>query len=166
MRYELLLQAPELGAPYDAARVDSLLASRGAAAEAGGRLWKLKHGEVEVRPLVEAGRLIATELRAPMSASADLARELVLEGCVLAAEAGARLFDPQLGKVLAPADEGLVADQFLRTARYAGQYAGVPEAIDAGFAGPEPGRLKAGTKVLLGIAGFLAVLYLIGRLLG
>ncbi len=159
MRYELLLQA-EAGVPYDPSRVDAALATRGAVEKNGVRTWRLESVEVEVRPLVEGGRLIATELRLPLSAKLDGVRELVVEGCELAAEAGVKLFDPQLAKVLTPADEGLVSDQFLRNARWAGEYLGVSEAVDQSFAPVETG-LKPGTKVMLGVIGFIVVLYLL-----
>jgi hypothetical protein len=162
VRYELLLQSLEVGAPYDPAPVEALLAARGLTdAPGGGKVWRLKAGEIEVRQLVEGGKLLATELRAPLSDKLDLIRELVVEGAALAAEAKVRLFDPQISKTLTASDEGLVADQYLRTAKYAGEMLGVSEAVNASFSGPDAGTLKPGTKVLLGLGAFLLVLYLL-----
>lgn len=161
VRYELLLQPKEVGAPYDPAPVEALLTARGAKDQPdGSRLWRLKHGEVETRRLLENGVPIATELKVELSDKTELVRELVGEAVTLANEAGVRVVDPQLSKTLAATDDGLVADSYFRTARYAGEYLGVSSAVMASWGQAEPEGLKPGTKVLLGIAAFFVVLYL------
>ena len=153
------------GTPYDSARVDALLAERGAAARPDGvRIWRLKHGDVEVGELREAGQVVATELRVPLSDKMDLVREVVEEGATLAQAAEVRLVDPQLGRQLSANDSGAVADQFLRTARYAGEMMGVSEAVAASYA-PPPEGISAGAKVLMGIGAFLVGLYILVDLL-
>jgi len=120
------------GSPYDAARVDALLTERRASARPDGvRVWHLRNGDVEVGELREGGAVVATELRVPLSARPDLMREVVGEAAALATAAGARLVDPQLGRALAATDDGVVVEQYLRTARYAGEVAGVAEALSA-----------------------------------
>ncbi|MFZ5470837.1 MAG: hypothetical protein ACOZIN_15535 [Myxococcota bacterium] len=168
MKYELLFQSADAAVPFDSEPVDALLSARGVAERPDGvRIWKLENGEVEVRPLVEGGRRLGTELRLPLSHRLELVREVVVEGAALAAQAKVQLFDPQLCKGIGADDEGLVADQYLRTARYAGEYAGVSEAVDASFAGPLPGEMKPVTKLLLGGAAVLVLLYwLVVKLLG
>ncbi len=164
MRYELLIQSKEPGAPYDPAVVDRLLHERGATAlPDGSRNWRLKSGDVAVRTLIEGGKPIATELRVPLSDRLELIRELVVVGSELAAAADSRLVDPQLAKSVSLNDEGMVADQYLRTAQYAGRYAGVSEAIIASYGASDPEGLKPGTKVLLAIIAFLAGLYFISQ---
>ena len=167
VRYELLIQAPAADQPFDAERADATFAKRPFRQRPDGtRLWRLQHGEVEVCPLVEAGRRIGTELRAPLQSGLDLIRELVVEGAAVAQEAGGRLVDPQLGRWISAADEGAVADQYFQTARYAGEMAGVSEAVGVGMPEVQAG-LKPGTKVLLGLAALLALaLWLFDRLLG
>jgi hypothetical protein len=159
VRYDLLLQPKEAGVPYDPAPVETLLTARGAAPAKpdGARTWRLKHGDVEVRPLKENGVIIATELKVGLSDKTELIRELVLEGVTLASEAGVKLVDPSLSKTLTANDEGLVADQYFRTARYAGEYMGVSEAVIASYGAEDPG-MKAGTKVLLGIAAIIGAI--------
>jgi hypothetical protein len=153
------------GTPYDSARVDALLTERGAIARPDGmRVWRLKHGDVEVGVLREAGQVVATELRVPLSDKLDLIREAVEEGAALAQAAEVRLMDPQLGRPLGANDGAAVADHFLRTARYAGEMMGLSEAVAASYAAPAEG-MQAGTKVLLGIAALLIGLYFLMDLL-
>ena len=163
MRYELLVQPKEPKAPWDPANFDTLLREKGAFANPDGtRTWRLKGGDVEVRLLLEGGKPVATELRVELSDRLETIRELVVEGVALAAAADARLVDPQLSRTLTVNDEGLVADQYLITAQYAGRYAGVSTAVLAGYGSPEQDEgLKAGTKVLLAIIAFFGVLYLL-----
>ena len=146
---------------YDPSAVDAALAKRGAVAGADGAwTWTLKHGAVEVRPLREAGEVRATELRIPLSDKLDLVRELVVEASSVAEEARVKLYDPQLSRTIGPKDDGLVAEQYFATAKYAGEMVGLSEAVGASFAPPREG-LKPGTKVLIGIIGGLIALYLL-----
>jgi hypothetical protein len=164
VRYELLLQPVEIGAPYDPAGLETLLTARGAKEQPdGSRLWRLKHGDVEVRRLNENGRAVATELKVPLSDKTELIRELVVEAVQLAGEAGLKVVDPALSKTLTANDDGLVADQYFRTARYAGEYLGVSEAVLASYGAHEPEGLKPGTKVLLGLIAFFVLLYLVSE---
>lgn len=166
MRYELLLQSLEPGAPYDQGKVVDLLRQRGLVfAEDGSAPWKLKSGEVEVRPLKEGGQIIATELRVPLLDKTDLMRELLAAASTLAEEAKVRLFDPQLTRAVSEKEDGAVADQYFRTAKYAGEMMGVSEALGASFEPPSTG-LKPGTKILLAIIGFCIILFLIADHLG
>jgi hypothetical protein len=162
VRYELLLQPREVGTPYDPAPVETLLTARGAKDQPdGSKLWRLKHGEVEVRRVLENGVAVATELKIPLSEKTDLVRELVAEVVQLATEAGIRAVDPALSKTLLANDDGLVADSFFRTSRYAGEYLGVSSAVMASYGSAEPEGIKPGTKVLLGITVFFFVVWLI-----
>jgi hypothetical protein len=162
VRYDILLQAKEAGIPYDPAPVETLLTARGAQDRPdGSKLWRLKHGEVEVRRLLENGVPMATELKVELTDKTELIRELVAEAVQLASEAGLRAVDPMLSRTLNPNDDGLVADSYLRTARYAGEYMGVSSAVIASYGASEPEGLKPGTKVLLGIAGFFFLLYVL-----
>ncbi|MGA9524554.1 MAG: hypothetical protein WBV82_24065 [Myxococcaceae bacterium] len=161
MRYELLLQTGDTAVPFDSTTVDAALARRPVTERADGtRLWRVKSGELEVRPLIEAGVPRAMELRVPLGEDPALVREAVVEGAVLATEAGVILYDPQLARIVGPSDEGLVADQYLRTARYAGEMMGVSEALGASF-GPVEEGLKPGTKVLLGITAVFVLAWLV-----
>ncbi len=162
MKYELLLQATAPGGAYDGARVEALLVERGATPKADGGLeWRLKSGPVEVLPLREGGRQVATELRLGLSDDLSLIRELVSEGVQVAAAGEVLLFDPQLCRAVASREDGGVAEQYLRTAKYAGEMMGVQEALGASYSPPPTPGLKPGTKVLLAIIGFFVLLYLV-----
>ncbi|WP_224245373.1 hypothetical protein [Hyalangium gracile] len=149
------------GTPYDSARVDALLTEKGVFARPDGqRIWRLKNGDVEVGLVRENGQVIATELRVPLSDKTELVREVVEEGAALATAAEARLIDPQLGRTLTANDSGSVADQFLRTARYAGEMMGVSEAVAASYA-PPPEVLPSSVKYFVAIVGGLIFLYVL-----
>lgn len=152
------------GAPYDAARVDALLLERGVAERPdGGRTWRLKSGELDVGVLREGGQVVATELRVTLSERTELMREVVTEAAALAAQAEVRLVDPQLGRGLSAADAETVAEQYLRTARYAGEMMGLTEAVAASFPDPTPSGFRPTTKVVLGLLAFFFLLYLLSN---
>ncbi|MDC0709552.1 hypothetical protein POL68_13865 [Stigmatella sp. ncwal1] len=155
----MLLQTMVPGTPYDGSRVDALLVERGVTARPDGtRVWRLKAGDVELGELRENGLRVATELRVPLSEKTELIREAMGEALMLAALAEVRLVDPQLGRSVTIQEDGAVADQFLRTARYAGEMLGLPEAVAARYEAPPEG-MQAGTKVLLVLIAALFLLY-------
>lgn len=164
MRYEFLFQ-PRSG-PWDAAALEALLDARGAKLQGDGtRVWRLPSGEVECRRWVEAGVVVASELKVPLSERLELIREVVQEASTLARQVDARLVDPQLSRDVSLADEGAIADQFLRTAQFAGRYQGVSEAVGASFADLDDGGIvRPQTKVLLGLIAACVVLYLLADL--
>lgn len=152
------------GVPYEPARVDALLAERRVAVRPDGlRVWHLRGGDVEVGELREGGQVVATELRVPLSDRPDLVREVVTEAATLAEAAGARLVDPQLGRSLSASDDGVVVEQYMCTAWYAGHVAGMSEAmsVPGPSASREPSSLLPSGRVLLIAIGVLFVLYLL-----
>ncbi|MFY0570340.1 hypothetical protein ACN28E_41850 [Archangium lansingense] len=160
MRYDLLLQSMVPGTPFDSDRVEALLEARGAKAlPSGGRTWLLAHGSVELHPLREGGQWVATEVRVPLADRTELIREVVSKGAELAREAEVRFFDPQLGRELKVHDEGAVADQYERTARYAGEMLGLASAMP--ISTTESEGFQPTTKFLLGAIGLFTLLYLL-----
>jgi hypothetical protein len=141
--------------------VDALLVEKGVTVRPdGGRTWRLKNGDVDVGVLREGGQVVATELRAPLSDRTDLIRELVAEGSALAGAAEARLVDPQLGRGVGFGDSESIAEQYQRTARYAGEMAGLSEAVAASFPNPaDTPTFRPGTKVLLALGALFFLLY-------
>ena len=161
MRYELLLQSRGPEAPFEPSRLDALLLARGAKrAEGGAFLLALEHGTVELRPLMEGGRQVATELHVPLHINDALLRDALREGGTLAEEAELMLVDPQLLRPVSERDQDQVAAQFAKTAHYAGNILGVVDALPASYGAP-PAGMKPATKVMLGIGAFLVVLYFV-----
>jgi hypothetical protein len=162
VRYDLLLQSLVPGTPFDSDRVEALLEARGAKQlPGGGRVWLLEEGSVELHPLRENGQWIATEVRVPLLDQTELVREVVRRVGELAKEAEVRFFDPQLGQELSPRSEGVVVDQYQRTARYAAEMGGVASAmpIDRG----EDSGFQPTTKMGFAVMGFFALLYFVMR---
>ena len=154
------------GTPFDSGRVEALLLARGAKPQpGGGHAWQLEHGTVEVHPLREGGQWIATEVRVPLSERADLLREAVDKGVELAREAEARFFDPQLGREVSRRDDEAVAEQYLRTARYASDMLGVSDAMPLSVSTQSEG-FQPTTKLVLGIVAFFVVLYFLVNWMG
>jgi hypothetical protein len=154
------------GTPFDSARVEALLQARGAKAlPSGGHVWQLERGRVEVHPLREGGQWLATEVRVPLSDRTDLVREVVSQVVQLAKEAEVRVFDPQLGRALSATDESPVADQYERTARYAGEMLGVAEAMPVSTETQHPG-FQPTSKFFFGVIGFFVLLYLLVNWMG
>jgi hypothetical protein len=149
------------GTPFDGARLEALLVARGAKAlPGGGHAWQLESGAVEVQPLREGGQWVATELRVPLSDRNELVREVVTQAAALAKEAELRLFDPQLGRELSAHDDQVVADQYQRTARYAGEMLGLASAMP--MPSPTEGQgFQPTTRWVLIVLGFFLVLYLV-----
>ena len=145
MRYELLLQPRSAGEPFDATRVASLLDERGAA--------------LDLAPVEEAGRRVATAVRIPLGERVELLREALIRCADVASAAEAALVDPQLGRAVTAADVEAVAQQYLRTARYAGEMCGVSEALGASYAPSAPALSGRAKLVLLALAGGLVLLY-------
>ncbi|QSQ27967.1 hypothetical protein JY651_03670 [Pyxidicoccus parkwayensis] len=152
------------GVPYEPAKVDALLAERRVAARPDGlRVWHLRGGDVEVAELREGGQVVATELRVPLSDRPDLVREVVTEAAALAAAAGARLVDPQLGRSLSATDDGVVVEQYMRTAWYAGHVGGMSDvmSVPSPSAAGEPSSLLPSGRFIIIAIGVLIALYLV-----
>jgi hypothetical protein len=151
------------GTPYDSARVDALLSERGMTVRSDGeRTWRLKNGVIDVDVVREGGQVMATSLRVVLSDRTDLIREVVHEGAAVATLAEVRLVDPQLTRVLSALDANAVAEQYERTARYAGEMMGLSEAIGASFPAPTQSEgFQPTTKFVLGVLGVFFLLYML-----
>jgi hypothetical protein len=164
MRYELLLQPAVSDQPLDLAALEqALLARGGALGEA--KAWKLKAGEVELGQFCEGGKPVALEVKVPLSDKVELLGEALKAAAELAQSCSLKLVDPQLGRVVGEKDDAAVCEQFLRTARYAGEMVGLSEAVGASFQAPSTG-VRPMTKVLIGLGAILVLLYWVVDLLG
>jgi hypothetical protein len=164
MRYELLLQPSAPDQPLDLAALAQALLERGGSLE-GAKAWKLKAGEVELGELREGGQPVALEVKVPLSHRVELLGEALKAAAELAQSCQLKLVDPQLGRVVGEKDDGVVSEQFLRTARYAGEMVGLTEAVGASFQ-PPPSGLQPMTKVLIGLGAIAVLLYWVVDLIG
>ena len=117
---------------------------------------------MEFHALRENGQWIATEVRVPLLDSSELVREAVRKVGELAKEAEVRFFDPQLGQELSARSEGVVVDQYQRTARYAAEMGGLASAMPIDR-DSDSGGFQPTTKMALGVMGFFALLYFVMR---
>jgi hypothetical protein len=153
----LLLQARSRDERYDAEKVSQVLAARGVL---DGR-WKLEAGEVEVSLVREGDAVVATSIGVPLTDRDELLRAALAAASQVAVETEVRLIDPQLAADVAERDAERVAEQFGRTARYAGEMLGLPEAVAASFGPPPESGMSSAAKVVLGLGAFLVFIYLV-----
>lgn len=164
MRYELLLQPAAPDQPLDLPAVAQALLERGGSLE-GEKTWALKAGAVELGELREGGQPVAVEVKVPLSDKVELLGEALKASAEVAERCNLKLVDPQLGRVVGEKDDGAVSEQFLRTARYAGEMVGLTEAVGASFE-PPPSGIQPMTKVLFGLGAIAVLLYWVVNLIG
>jgi len=161
MKYEFLIQPQQPGTAYDPAPLDALLEARGAPKRPDGvRTLRLKGGDIELGPYREAGAVVATEVKVPMSDRADLVREAFVETLGMASALGLKVVDPQLARSVILNDESVVAVTYLRAADYAGRYSGDSGAVSAA-AGAQSYGLPPGSKLFLILAVLALALFLL-----
>jgi hypothetical protein len=148
--------------PADPARLEEALLARGAVALAeGGWRWPLAAVELQVGLLRNEGALVGLDLRVPISSAEAPVRAAFSAARELAEALGLRFVDPQLSRDVTAADEPAVLDAWARTARYAGEYLGVGEALSTSPLVTGQEGLNASTRVTLALlvfafAGFMA----------
>lgn len=159
--YDLVLQAVTPGEP---APVDALvvaLSGRGAELDAQGRgVLKVSQGQVDVSPLMENGAVTGLDVRVPFHEKTELL-EAVLKVLVDVAEVSqARLLDPQRGEAASLGNFSSITDEYLRMARYAGEYGGVSEALGLSTMAMAPDDDSSGSvRWLFVLAVFVLALY-------
>jgi hypothetical protein len=162
VRYEFLLQAPP-GEVFDETRARAALAARRPFDAASESRWQLTSGPLEVRPLDEAGKRLALELHIELAESDSQIREALREAAEAARESQLVLYDPQLNRPVGLSDEDAVASQYLRNARYAGEFGAVPGLAGMGVQPEIPG-LKPGARLMLWVLAVIFVLLLLSEI--
>lgn len=166
MRYELLLQPSSQKLPFDVKAVEQQIAARGGTSEGESvRRWVLTSGALALEPVLEAGQPVALALKIPLGDRTELLAEALKAAAEVAQALTLKLVDPQLSRVVNEKDEGAVTEQFQRTARYAGEMLGLPEAVTASFQ-PEPQGLSPTGKVVLGLIAVAIILYFVVDAIG
>lgn len=157
--YDLLLQAKNPGEAAPVAALVAALMSRGAQVNsAGSGTWKLTEGEVTVDPLVEEGVVKGLDVRVPLLDKTGLI-ESVLKALVdVAEEARGRVTDPQRGDAATMLGLSALLEEYLRMARYAGEYGAVSGALGLStWAAPPEEDSSALRWVLLGFVFAVAL---------
>ena len=148
--YDLLLQAKTPGEPAPVAALVTALLARGATVDEHGKgKWKLPDGEVVIEPLSEEGKVKGLDVRVPMLDKTDLIEELVKQLVEVATAAEARVTDPQRGSDASIGSMASISEEYLRMARYAGEYGGVSEALGLSTWAAPPEESSAGRWVLI-----------------
>jgi hypothetical protein len=128
--YDLLLQARNPGEAAPVAALVTALTARGAQVNAEGRgLWKLNDGEVSIDPLLEEGLIKGLDVKVPLLDRTALIETVVKELVDIAQLAEGRLTDPQRGDTASMSGLSLLLEEYLRMARYAGEYGAVSGAL-------------------------------------
>ena len=128
--YDLLLQAKTPGEPAPLVALVTGLNARGAQVSPEGRgTWKLRGGEVTIEPLFEEGSIKGLDVRVPLLDQTTLMESVVKDLVEVIVPAEARLTDPQRGDSVTLTSMSSVVDEYLRMARYAGEYGGVSGAL-------------------------------------
>lgn len=159
--YDFVLQAATQGDPAPLDGLVVALSGRGAELTAQGQgVLKVAGGEATVQPVLENGVTLGLDVRVPFHEKTELL-EAVLKVLVDVAEVSqARLLDPQRGETASLGNFSSITDEYLRMARYAGEYGGVSEAIGLSTMATAPDEdTGASVKWLLLLAAFLVALY-------
>ena len=128
--YDLLLQASAPGEAVPVAALVSALSARGATLSPEGRgTWKLNDGEVTIEALFEDGQVKGLDVRVPLLDRTALVEDVVKQLVEVASLAEGRLTDPQRGEAAVMSSLSMLLDEYLRMARYAGEYGGVGGAL-------------------------------------
>lgn len=117
-------------------------------------IWRFPVGDVVVLPLKEAGVVTGLELKVPFSERADLLGALLAASVGLARSLELRLVDPQLSRTVKDGDLGAVTDEYLRIARYAGQYFGLGDALPSAVSAPAEDGMSPVVKGVLALLVF------------
>ncbi len=151
--YDFTLQGP----------LDQLLVAlsgRGAELSAEGRgALTVTQGKVDVEPLLEEGKITGVDVRVPFRDSTELLDGVVKVLIDVAAVSESKLMDPQRGEVTTLANFSATVDEYLRMARYAGEYGGVSEALGLSLIARPLDEDTKNVRVLMAIAVFLIALY-------
>jgi hypothetical protein len=157
--YDLLLQARTLGEAAPVASLVTALLARGAKLDSAGRgVWKLSD-EVVIEPLLEEGQVRGLDVRVPLLDKTLLIEEVVKNLTEVAEGCEARVTDPQRGDAVTIGTLGLVLEEYLRMARYAGEYGGVSGALGLSSYGTPPEEDSTALRWVLIVGVFLIAVW-------
>jgi hypothetical protein len=158
--YDLVFQSKTVGEAIALPPLVEALTSRGATLSAEGQgVWKPTRGEITFSLVKENGQLIGFDVRVPFHDSSELI-ELVAKAMLEISEAqNLRVMDPQRTDTVSLAGLGGLVDEYLRLARYAGEYGGVSEALGLSTYARPVDEESSSFKYLAALAVFVIALY-------
>jgi hypothetical protein len=158
--YDLVFQSKTVGEAIALPPLVEALTSRGATLSAEGQgVWKPMRGEITFSLVKENGQLIGLDVRVPFHDSSELI-ELVAKAMLEISEAqNLRVMDPQRTDTVSLAGLGGLVDEYLRLARYAGEYGGVSEALGLSTYARPVDEESSSFKYLAALAVFVIALY-------
>lgn len=160
--YDLVFQSMTAGQAISLEPLVQALNGRGATIAQDGRgTWKVDGGEIAIAPVMENGAVLGLDLRSPFTEKTKLIEDLVKTVCDVAEPLQLRVLDPQRGDVVSITSLGSVLDEYLKMARYAGEYGGVSEAVGlTSYAAPRPEEDSGSLRWVAVVAVFAVALYL------
>lgn len=157
--YDLVLQAKTPGEPAPVTAFVTALLARGAKVDEAGRgTWKLPDGEVIIEPLLEEGQVKGLDVRVPMLDKTSLVEDVVRALAEIAEANAGRVSDPQRGAEAAGSSMALITEEYLRMARYAGEYGGEGGALGLSTWAQPPEESSTGKWLML-LAVFVVALW-------
>lgn len=161
--YDLVLQGLT---PADAVLLEPLVAALNArkivVSPEGRGLWKFGGDEVRFSALMEGGVLKGLDVRVPFHDKTEMLETVVKELLEVATATNLRVMDPQRNDAVTLTSLSAVVDEYLRMARYAGEYGGVSAALGLSpMAAPE--QDSSSFRWLLLLMVFSVALYLSWR---
>lgn len=158
--YDFVLQSRTPGEPAPLDQLVVALSGRGAQLDAKGvGVLKVDRGEATVQPTMENGVVIALDVRVPFHEKLELLESIFKVLVDVAEVSEARLLDPQRNESASHASFSGTADEYLRMARYAGEYGGVSEALGLSTMAAQPEEDSGSVRWLMAIAVFVVALY-------
>lgn len=158
--YDLVLQSRTPGEPAPLDQLLVALSGRGAQLDAKGNgVLKVDRGEAAVSPVLENGVTVGLDVRVPFHEKLELLESIFKVLVDVAEVSEARLLDPQRNETATHAGFTATTDEYLRMARYAGEYGGVSEALGLSSMGVQPEENSGSVRWLMAVAVFLVALY-------
>lgn len=158
--YDLLLQARTPGEVAPVAALVTALSAKGAVLTPEGRgTWKLNDGEVTVDPLLEEGVVKGLDVRVPLLDRTALVEDVVKLLIDVAQAAEARITDPQRGDAVSLTTLAMLLEEYLKMARYAGEYGAVSGALGLSTWASPPEEDSSAVRWVLLICVFVVALW-------
>lgn len=159
--YDLVFQSKTVGEAIALPPLLEAFTQKGATLSAEGQgTWKPSQGEVTFGLVKENGQLVGFDVRIPFRDSSALLEAVAKTMIEIAEAQNLRVMDPQRSDTVSLAGLGGLIDEYLRVARYAGEYGGVSEALGLSTYSRPPSEDSSSFRYLAAFAVFVLTLYI------